>query len=194
MRDFACRKALEIGLFYAEWKTLSRWRCNRGRSAMSHAGWGDVWNLALTVVRAQTVPIQILIGLSAAFVAVMALEGLRASFMPGYRAQPHHPYVRSTAASAPPAPKVKASAVETTSLMTPVPFRPRQRSNHIPKRMKLHVSRHSAARPTIRRVSSGAFTNSFLQTLEQNPASTPAFTEDAAPFSPLPPIVQQTEV
>ena len=78
--------------------------------------------------------------------------------------------------------------------MMPVPFRPRQRSNHIPKRMKLHVSRHSAARSTIRRVSSGAFTNSFLQTLEQNPASTPAFTEDAAPFSPLPPIVQQTEV
>jgi hypothetical protein len=163
---------------------------------MSHAGWGDVWNLTLAVVSAQTIPVQILIGLSAAFLAVMVLEGLRASFMPGYRAQPHHPYIRGSTGSTPPAPKPKASAVETYSLPMPTPFRPRQteRPNYNLKRTKLHVSHHSAARPTIRRVPSNAFTNSFLQTFEQNPASAPAFTEEAAPFSPLPPNVQQTEV
>ena len=139
---------------------------------------------------------QILVGLSAAFFAVMALEGLRASFMPGYRAQPHHPYLRSTGGSAPPAPKAKTATVDTHSPAAPTPFRPRQvgRSSHNPKRLKLAVSRHRALRPTIRRVSSGAFTNSVLPTFEQKPASAPAFTEEAAPYSPLPPIVRQTEV
>jgi hypothetical protein len=44
--------------------------------------WTDVWNFFLDWMSHQTVPIQIAIGLGAAFVAVMALEGVRASFFP----------------------------------------------------------------------------------------------------------------
>src|ERR1700748_2461852 len=44
--------------------------------------WKDVWTLFLDWMSHQTIPIQIAIGLGAAFVAVMALEGLRASFFP----------------------------------------------------------------------------------------------------------------
>ena len=44
--------------------------------------WTDVWNFFLDWMSHQTIPIQIAIGLGAAFVAVMALEGVRASFFP----------------------------------------------------------------------------------------------------------------
>lgn len=44
--------------------------------------WTDVWTLFLDWMSHQTIPIQIAIGLGAAFVAVMALEGIRASFFP----------------------------------------------------------------------------------------------------------------
>jgi hypothetical protein len=44
--------------------------------------WTDVWNLFLDWMSHQTVPAQIAIGLGTAFIAVMAVEGVRASFFP----------------------------------------------------------------------------------------------------------------
>ena len=44
--------------------------------------WTDVWNLFLDVIARESVPVQIFAGLAVAFIAVMALEGLRASFFP----------------------------------------------------------------------------------------------------------------
>jgi hypothetical protein len=44
--------------------------------------WTDVWNLFLNWMSHQNIPAQIAIGLGAAFIAVMAVEGIRASFFP----------------------------------------------------------------------------------------------------------------
>jgi hypothetical protein len=49
---------------------------------MSSHSWTDVWKLFLDLLSRESVAIQIAAGLGAAFVAVMTLEGLRASFFP----------------------------------------------------------------------------------------------------------------
>lgn len=49
---------------------------------MSSHSWLDVWNLFLELLSRQSIAAQIAAGLGAAFVAVMTLEGLRASFFP----------------------------------------------------------------------------------------------------------------
>jgi hypothetical protein len=49
---------------------------------MSSHSWSDVWKLFLDLLSHESVAIQIAMGLGAAFVAVMALEGIRASFFP----------------------------------------------------------------------------------------------------------------
>jgi hypothetical protein len=49
---------------------------------MSSHNWSDVWKLFLDLLSHESVVIQIASGLGAAFVAVMALEGIRASFFP----------------------------------------------------------------------------------------------------------------
>jgi hypothetical protein len=167
---------------------------------MSHAGWGSVWNLVLALLRAQPVQIQILIGLAVAFLAVMVLEGLRASFLPGYRALPHHPYIRNTVPSAP---RKQAGTANTPSAemrsvtaRVPAPFRPREvvRPPFNLKRAKPDVSRHSTERPKIRRDTLGGFADYFSQPYEQDYASQSMVTEEAAPFSQLSPILEQDRV
>jgi hypothetical protein len=49
---------------------------------MSSHSWLDVWKLFLDVVSRESIAMQIAAGLGAAFVAVMTLEGIRASFFP----------------------------------------------------------------------------------------------------------------
>ncbi len=49
---------------------------------MSSHSWLDVWKLFLDLLSRENTAVQIAIGLGAAFVAVMALEGIRASFFP----------------------------------------------------------------------------------------------------------------
>jgi len=64
------------------------------------------------------------------------------------------------------------------------PFRPRALcGTHNPKTKKARVSRHRVARPTIRRVP-----NEFATSAQ------PTFAEEAAPFSPLPPIRKRIEL
>ena len=56
---------------------------------MSHAGWGEIWKLALAQYGAQSIQFRILIGLGIAFVALMIVEGLRVSFVTGHRLPAH---------------------------------------------------------------------------------------------------------
>jgi hypothetical protein len=49
---------------------------------MGSHSWTDVWKLFLDLLSRENIAMQIAIGLGAAFLAVMALEGIRASFFP----------------------------------------------------------------------------------------------------------------
>jgi hypothetical protein len=49
---------------------------------MNHAGWGDVWRVAIATIATEPVWMQLALALGAAFAAVMCLEGIRASFFP----------------------------------------------------------------------------------------------------------------
>ncbi len=54
---------------------------------MRAGGWADVWTLILELISRELVPIRIAAGLAVAFVFVMVLEGLRASFFPKHIAE-----------------------------------------------------------------------------------------------------------
>jgi len=168
---------------------------------MSHAGWGDIWNLVFAIARAQPAPIQILMGLGAAFAVVMFLEGLRASFLPGYRALPHLPYIRTKPASAKLAPKAgsrdadtsKTSSIAVSGL---APFRPRElsRPRYNQKKPKPNTNRQRAQRPTVKRDSLGDFAAFYAAPEQRDYAVSPMFTDEAAPYSPLPPIMEMDGV
>ena len=49
---------------------------------MSSHSWADVWKVFLDMLSRESIAMQIAIGLGVAFFAVMALEGIRASFFP----------------------------------------------------------------------------------------------------------------
>ena len=150
---------------------------------MSHAGWDEILKLALARFGVQSIQLRILIGLGIAFVALMILEGLRVSFVTGHRLPARQ---SSTVENQPKKKFVKKAAVAAThSFRAPSgPFRPRAPSpTNNPKRTNGRISRHRAARPEIRRIS-GEFAAPVR----------PTFTEEAAPFSPLPPIPGPIEV
>ena len=150
---------------------------------MSHAGWDEIWKQVLALLGAEPIQIRILAGLGIAFVALMIVEGLRVSFITGHRLP-----VRQDDLEVAPLekkPVKKSDGIETRAFSASSgPFRPRALDGtHNPKTKKPRISRHRAARPTIRRVPSEFAT----------PAQ-PTFTEEAAPFSPLPPIRERIEV
>jgi hypothetical protein len=144
---------------------------------MSHAGWGEICKLALAQYGAQPIQIRILIGLGIAFVALMIVEGLRVSFITGHRLDSR----RDDAEETPPRKKsVKKAAGAGTQSFAASSGPPRPRAlgrTYNPKTIKGRISRHRAARPIIRRISS-----------EFAAPGQPTFTEEAAPFSPLPAI------
>ena len=112
---------------------------------MSHAGWVDIWNLALTRFGAETIQARILIGLAVAFTVLMILEGLRACFLPRrYEPVRHIAKPATRHASAAPVTRQAPAA--------PVPFRPRTNVIvRLPKREKTAAKPHRAERPKIRR-------------------------------------------
>lgn len=132
-------------------------------------GWERVWTLALVQFGAEDIELRILVGLSAAFLVLMILEGLRASFRPARpiaHAQPEPPVSSRILA---PKPVMKVAAKPALQ-----PLRVRTvavRTN--PKRIKLPINRHRALRPMIRRGKSAG--------------RTPTFTEEAVPYTPLSP-------
>ncbi|MDE2162439.1 MAG: hypothetical protein KGJ53_04690 [Alphaproteobacteria bacterium] len=145
---------------------------------MSHAGWGALWNQTLALLGAESIQIRILVGLGVAFVALMIVEGLRVSFLPAARKRRA---ARAPAASMPSETKAARKAAGTgTQSFEAAPFRPRGKTwASSPKRAKGPVSRHRAERPKIRRIPGNSLQNS--------PVSMPSFTEEAVPYTPLPP-------
>jgi hypothetical protein len=159
---------------------------------MSHAGWSDLWERVLTLVGAEAAPYRVLFGLGAAFVILMIVEGLRASFRSGYR---NIPQIGKSSASIPSAkPVAKVAEMHHAKPVYMAPFRPRD-VEYNPKLVKSRVSKHRMLRPQIRRVPEAAITaveyppppRSFVTPM-------PALTEDAAPFTPLPPIEERIEI
>lgn len=106
---------------------------------MGHAGWADIWSLLLAHIGAQAIEVRILIGLGAAFTALMIVEGLRASFLPR-RAMPS-----AGVASKP------AGVLRPEKTVTHAPFRPRPAPAAVPKRAKVAVKAHQTERPRIKR-------------------------------------------
>jgi hypothetical protein len=147
---------------------------------MSTAGWVDVWNLAVTVTGNEPVPVKILIGLGAAFVAVMFLEGVHASFLPTRYAAL---LARKYPASNSPQPRIfraqgpaPSQAYEEPSFTVPGPKRAVPMPKNL-KRQTARVSRHRSIKPRIRRVpmvnAEQTFETQELPSFSSQPAADP---------------------
>ncbi len=124
-------------------------------------GWDALWALALKRFGAEDIQIRILVGLAVAFLILMIIEGLRASFRPA----------KAGSLSAPAA-GMKRVALQAAKPV-PQPLRARPKAvRATPKRAKRSINRQRAPLPKIRRRAA---------------ARTPTFTEEAAPYSPLSP-------
>ncbi len=130
-------------------------------------GWDRVWTLALVQFGAEDIEIRILIGLGMAFLTLMIVEGVRASFrLRAPKLLPEPPVMQRSfapAATLGPATKVASQPLRARTVVT----------RAIPKPVKAAVSRHQPAKPRIRR--------------RHAVAHKPIFTEEAAPYSPLSP-------
>ena len=145
---------------------------------MSHAGWDEIWKLALTQFGAQPIELRIFAGLALAFGALMIVEGLRVSFFVGPPARQSAPVELQPRKK--PVNKIAFAAAHSVQA-APGPFRPRALlpANN-PKRTNGHINRHSPIRPKIRRIP-----RDFAA------LTPPTFTDEQAPFSPLPPNAEQ---
>jgi hypothetical protein len=120
---------------------------------MSHGGWKDVLDLALSLVARESAPAQIFITLMLAFAALMMLEGLRANFFPWRPVAPRRdrrrPQIVGDGAAA--APRAQASAPREAAS---VEIRPRlQLSLARPvKRPSQGMRRQKPTRPKIKRM------------------------------------------
>lgn len=118
-------------------------------------GWQKVWTLALVQFGAEDIEQRILIGLAIAFVLLMIVEGLRATFRPARKRHlsPPEPPVALRVLEA--APRTATLRQGSAGKSAAQPFRARivgVRTN--PKRIKPPVNRHRALRPKISRVKS----------------------------------------
>lgn len=110
------------------------------------AEWKEIWTLASAMIARQPPPIQIVVGLCAAFVALMVVEGLRASFLP--RRLQDNPRPREPRCAEEPADPSNAAQSKPT-------FARSQRFG-VTRYRKVEEAtprRHQAFRPKIRRVS-----------------------------------------
>ena len=107
------------------------------------AEWKQIWTIASAIIARQPPPIQIFLWLGVAFVALMLLEGLRASFLPR---RPREDWSR----------RAKDKTHQTSALSSPgEPFFVRAQRLNAAKNRKLESEaprRHQAIRPKIRRV------------------------------------------
>ncbi len=111
-------------------------------------GWERVWTLALVQFGAEDIEIRILIGLGVAFLVLMIVEGLRASFL----LQPRKmPAATEMAEPRPDLPAGVSSQVLLPKKSGPQPGRARiSLPRAIPKQSR-PVSPHQPVRPMIRR-------------------------------------------
>lgn len=118
---------------------------------MKTAGWNDVWHLGLTVFAQQSIELQIFIGLMAALSALMIIEGLRANFFPGRRAEALKPAtvtIETFVTAAEPEHIIQAMPAATRSFAATRP----PRVANFPKRSATRARLQKAPRPTIRRM------------------------------------------
>jgi len=113
---------------------------------MQAASWSDVWHLGLTVFAHQRIELQILIGLGAAFSALMVIEGLRANFFPRRRAEASKPATAPESVVIEPQPIHQAMPPMRSFAVTQP-----QRMARNPKRSVARPRTQKAPRPTIKR-------------------------------------------
>ena len=136
---------------------------------MSHAGWGEIWREALTLLGAQPAHIRILAGLTVALCGVIFVEGLRACFVPRKATTPM-PF------PVPPVAKAKGESTQVYSKPEPrVPFRP-----HAAEAKP--VNREKSARPVHRK----QIKRPKIRRLPKQSRPAPLFSDEAAPFSRVP--------
>jgi hypothetical protein len=120
-----------------------------GETAMHQAaGWSDVWHAALSLIAQEPPFAQIAIVLGLAFVAVMALEGIRGSLtamMHAHRVQP----APLEAPKPEPVEMAMPAGAPTRSFSIPREFQTVR-----PKRLSVPARKFREMRPTIRRNSS----------------------------------------
>ena len=117
------------------------------------ASWSDVWTLALSVFSHQRIEVQILIGLMTAFLAIMVLEGLRASFFTRRREPAIQPEPEEKIVFVPQAPPLAVAPEIAPQQSLTVK---RAMAPAIVKRKMASVRRHKPTRPIIRRMANGA--------------------------------------
>jgi hypothetical protein len=134
-------------------------------------GWDRVWTLALVQFGAEDIEIRILIGLGMAFLTLMIVEGLRASFRlrpPRLPSVPQPPVMQRSFASSP------AAGAKSAAKSPPQPLRARTViARTTPRPVRPAASRHQPVKPGIRR--------------SHTVARKPNLTEEALPYSPLSP-------
>lgn len=149
-----------------------------------------MWERVLTLVGAEAAPYRVLFGLGVAFVILMIVEGLRASFRSGYRTIPN----TAKPSVSVPRPVAKAAEMQHAKAASTAPFHARE-VEYNQKRVKPRVSKHRVLRPQVRRVPGAAITAMEYPPPPRNFVTPmPALTEDAAPFSPLLPIEERIEI
>jgi len=137
-------------------------------------GWVEVWRLAMKHFVAEPVELRILIGLGVVFLALMVLVGLRHAFRPaGPHPEPRQPEAAPLRAFTMTMPRATASVAEGAA-----PERAPLRLNKAPiraprKAVKQTIKPFAPPRPKIHRATIAAHK--------------PSYTEDNAPYSPLPP-------
>ena len=115
------------------------------------SGWREIGVAIVGMVAKEPPYIQIAIGLSVAFIALMILEGLRASFAPRRRSEPSSRTTRARLA---------------TQLFRSAPGNVAELPRN-PKRHENIVKPHRAPRPTIRRNTANAANESAARSLPE---------------------------
>jgi hypothetical protein len=140
-------------------------------------GWQDVWRVAMTVFVAEPVELRILIGLAVVFLALMVVVGLKHAF----RSAEPRPERRQPEVAPKPVPHFAAAPLAMAAVAPEAaksqqqPFRVSGTSVRAPRKsVKQTIKPFAPPRPKIHRAS--------VQLGRQ-----PHFTDEHAPFSPLPP-------
>jgi membrane-associated phospholipid phosphatase len=137
-------------------------------------GWEEVWRMAMKHFIAEPVELRILIGLALLFLALMVIVGLKHAFRPaGPHPEPRLSETRPARKSAPlMATPVAVAEVTPTAKPLPQPFRVNKATIRASRKsVKRTMKPFAPPRPQIHRAD----------------AHKPRFTEEHAPYSPLPP-------
>lgn len=131
---------------------------------MSFSEWKPVFDQAMAVYGHEPIQVRVGLALAAAFLVLMMLEGLRATFLPGRKAQMPAASPSAPDVPVPPeAPKPQAMATNVSAIAAPAPyalapaFAPRLRPPPPRNRKRAAAAPrpHRSIRPKIRRRAAG---------------------------------------